>query len=47
MSIACPYCKAGLSPKGLKPGKYLLTFRLLRHGQVTAISKSIPFRVRR
>jgi hypothetical protein len=33
--------------KRLKPGKYLLTFRLLRHGKVTATSKSIPFRVRR
>jgi hypothetical protein len=22
MSIACPYCKAVLTPKGLKPGKY-------------------------
>jgi WD40-like Beta Propeller Repeat len=32
--------------KRLKPGKYLLTFRLLRHGNVTATSKSIPFRVR-
>jgi hypothetical protein len=31
----------------LKPGRYLMTFRLLRHGQVTATSKSIPFRVRR
>ena len=33
--------------KRLKPGRYLLTFRLLRDGQVTATSKSIPFRVRR
>jgi hypothetical protein len=33
--------------KRLKPGNYLLTFRLLRHGKVTATSKSIPFRVRR
>jgi hypothetical protein len=32
--------------KRLEPGKYLLTFRLLRHGNVTATSKSIPFRVR-
>jgi hypothetical protein len=30
----------------LRPGRYLLTFRLLRHGAVTATSKSIPFRVR-
>jgi hypothetical protein len=33
--------------KRLKPGSYLLTFRLLRHNQVTPTSKSIPFRVRR
>ena len=25
MSIPCPYCKAVLSPKGLKPGKYQAT----------------------
>ena len=33
--------------KRLKPGKYLLTYRLLRDEKVTTLSKSIPFTVRR
>jgi hypothetical protein len=32
--------------KRLKPGRYLLTYRLLRGGAVTTTSDSIPFRVR-
>ncbi len=33
--------------KRLKPGKYLLTYRLLRDEKVTTLSKSVPFTVRR
>jgi hypothetical protein len=33
--------------KRLKPGKYLLTYRLLRGDEVTTVSESIPLTVRR
>jgi len=33
--------------KRLKPGKYLLTYRLLRKDRVTTVSNSVPFTVKR